>query len=124
MSLHARCFLCGSRITSHDLRSEQVNGNVVERRYECELCSAEHTIRGYVPHAASTSVGPGVLMISRRQAAADMDDLASAVANACGVPVPMNFLADLSQALDFWADGDLQGPWLEEFQRIRQLNAR
>lgn len=122
MTINAHCFICSARITADNLVGEQdPNPSVLVRRYECPFCAAEHTIRAYAG-AATTGVGPKALMISRAQAASEMDDLSSAVANACGVPVPMNFLADLSQALGFWADGDLQGPWLDEYQRIRALN--
>lgn len=131
MSLHARCFLCGSRITSDNLRSEESlsGGSVVLRRYECDFCSAEHTVRGYAtPHAASTNVRPGVLAISRHQAVADLVDLAQAICNTESTfteRIPLQFFADLSQVGEAWAEGELTGgPVAAEFQRIRQLNAR
>lgn len=119
---HARCFLCGARIAASDLRYEGVEVQIVTRRYECPFCSTTHEVTGFVGHAASTTVRPTDLVVSRSQAAEELSDLASAVANEGGLPVPMAFLADFAQACDQWGDGNLSPAWAEELQRIRGIS--
>lgn len=116
MSIH--CFLCGARLTAVDLRSEFTDGGVTTRRYECSICAAVHAVSGYTPHAVQTGAGEDLLTISRRRAAQQVSDLASAVANECVVPVPMNFLVDFAQAMGAWAEGDIPSSLRDELARV------
>lgn len=119
--MNARCFLCAARITPSDLLVERVEGQQVIRRYQCSFCSSQHEVSGFVGHAASTSVRQPELVISRRQAADELVDLAQVIANVDGLPVPMAYLADLSQLAAEWADGTLPDAYAQEFQRLRTI---